>query len=409
MSPAWSIVAVVWVTLAVAYGLFFSFSVFFVPLVEEFRWSRGLTAGALSVSTVVQGILAPVVGVLVDRFGTRPAMAAGVVLLTGAAVLMATVQTPWELYLYTGVLGAMGMVSVGWVPTGVLVSRWFSERRGRMIGIAFSGMGIGVFVIGPVAQWLIAGWGWRTATMALGAAGLIVLLPLIWFFARDPGPRTRDAVRSGATGGWSRGSDPLLPPAATGPTLRDATRTRAFWALFAAYLFTPLAVFPVFTHQVAFAIDMGFPRMFAATVFGVMGLMSSVGRIVFGLLADRVGGPLAATISFGCTAGGALALLVLETSPRPAWLVVYALLFGLGFGARGPIITSMATDLFGGRRFGAIYGLLNTGNGLGSAVGPWFGGVVHDVSGSYRAAFLASIAFSVMGAACFWLARRRAA
>jgi MFS family permease len=174
-------------------------------------------------------------------------------------------------------------------------------------------------------------------------------------------------------------------------------------------VFTPLAVFPVFTHQVAFAIDMGFPRMFAASMFGVMGLMSSLGRIAFGLLADRVGGPLAATISFGCTAGGALALLVLETSPRPVWLLVYALLFGLGFGARGPIITSMATDLFGGRRFGAIYGLMNTGNGLGSAVGPWFGGVVHDVSGSYRAAFLASVAFSVMGASCFWLARRRAA
>jgi MFS family permease len=107
--------------------------------------------------------------------------------------------------------------------------------------------------------------------------------------------------------------------------------------------------------------------------------------------------------------GVTLALLVLETSPRPAWLVVYAILFGLGFGARGPIITSMAADLFGGRNFGAIYGLMNSGNGFGSAVGPWFGGVVHDVSGSYRAAFLASVAFSVLGAACFWLARRRAA
>ena len=398
MSPAWSIVAVVWVTLAAAYGLFFSFSVFLVPLVEEFRWSRGLTAGALSLSTIVQGLLAPGVGGLVDRFGARPVMVVGSVLLAGAAMLTATVETPWELYLYTGVVGALGMVCVGWVPTGVLIGRWFSAHRGRVVGIAFSGMGVGVFVVGPLAQWLIARSGWRTATLVLGVTGLAVLLPLVWFFARDPGPRTRDAARSGAT-----------DPAATGPTLRDATRTRAFWALFAAYVFTPLAVFPVFTHQVAFAIDVGFPRMFAASVFGLMGLMSSVGRILFGLLADRVGGPLAATISFGCSAGGALALLVLETSPRPAWLVVYAILFGLGFGARGPIITSMATELFGGRSFGAIYGLMNSGNGFGSAVGPWFGGVVHDVSGSYRAAFLASVAFSVLGAACFWLARRRAA
>lgn len=398
MSPAWSIVAVIWVTLAVAYGLFFSFSVFFVPLVEEFRWSRGLTAGALSVSTIVQGLLAPVVGGLVDRLGTRPVMAVGSVLLAGAAMLTATVQTPWELYLYTGVIGAIGMVCVGWVPTGVLIGRWFAERRGRMVGIAFSGMGVGVFVVGPLAQWLIAHWGWRGATLALGAVGLIVLLPLVLWGAREPGHRARSAPRSGT---------PALAPA--GPTLRDAMRSRVFWALFAAYVFTPLAVFPVFTHQVAFAIDVGFPRMFAASVFGVMGLMSSAGRILFGLLADRVGGPLAATISFGCSAGGALALLVLETSPRPAWLVVYAILFGLGFGARGPIITSMATALFGGRSFGAIYGLMNSGNGFGSAVGPWFGGVVHDVSGSYRGAFLTSVGFCVLGAGCFWLARRRSA
>jgi len=401
--PAWSIVAVVWVTLGVAYGLYFSFPIFFVPLLEEFHWSRGLTAGALSVSTVVQGILSPLVGALIDRFGTRPVIVVGVLLLAGSAALTATVQTPWELYLYTGVIGAMGMVCLGWVPMGVLVARWFSERRGRMVGIAFSGMGIGIFVIGPLAQWLIAHWGWRAASVALGVGGLLALLPLVWRFARDPGPDARASTGSRAPDLADQA------PALASPTLRQAIGSRAFWALAAAYLFTPLAVFPVFTHQVAFAVDLGFPPMFAASVFGVMGLMSSVGRIAFGLLADRVGGPLAATISFGCTAGGALALLLLEASPRPAWLVVYALLFGLGFGARGPIITSMATDLFGGRRFGAIYGLMNTGNGLGSAIGPWFGGVVHDVSGSYRVAFLASVVFSVMGAACFWLARRRLA
>ena len=403
MRPAWSIVAVVWVTLGVAYGLYFSFPIFFVPLLEEFHWSRGLTAGALSVSTVVQGILSPLVGALIDRFGTRPVIVVGVLLLAGSAALTATVQTPWELYLYTGVIGAMGMVCLGWVPMGVLVARWFSERRGRMVGIAFSGMGIGIFVIGPLAQWLIAHWGWRAASVALGVGGLLALLPLVWRFARDPGPDARASTGSRAPDLADQA------PALASPTLRQAIGSRAFWALAAAYLFTPLAVFPVFTHQVAFAVDLGFPPMFAASVFGVMGLMSSVGRVVFGLLADRVGGPVAATISFGCTAGGALALLLLETSPRPAWLVVYALLFGLGFGARGPIITSMATDLFGGRRFGAIYGLMNTGNGLGSAIGPWFGGVVHDVSGSYRVAFLASVVFSVMGAACFWLARRRLA
>jgi MFS family permease len=126
--------------------------------------------------------------------------------------------------------------------------------------------------------------------------------------------------------------------------------------------------------------------MLAASVFGITGLMSIVGRVSFGLAADRFGGPLAATVSYGCTAGDALALLALESDPRAGWLVAYALLFGLGFGV--------------------IYGALSVGNGLGGAIGPWFGGVVHDIMGSYRVVFLASIVFCGLGSACFWLATR---
>ena len=122
-----------------------------------------------------------------------------------------------------------------------------------------------------------------------------------------------------------------------------------------------------------------------------MGLLSIVGRVSFGLAADRFGGPLAATISYGCTACGSLCAPGARQRPTRGWLVVYALLFGLGFGARGPIITAMASDLFGGRRFGVIYGALSVGNGIGGAIGPWFGGVVHDVMGSYRVVFLTSM------------------
>ena len=399
MTPARRLVVVVWMTLAVAYGLFFSFSIFFVPLIQEFRWSRGLTAGAMSVSSIVQGMCAPIAGVLADRFGPRAMILGGVVMLSAASMLAATIQAPWHLYLYTGVLGALGLVFVGWVPMGLLISRWFHARRGRMAGVAFSGMGFGVFVIGPVTQWLITMSSWRTASLILGLATLIVLLPLVLWGIREPDDTTpRDVVTA---------RTPAAARPAADATLRDALRSRAFWALFAAYFCTPLAVFPVATHAVAFAVDQGYPPMWAATAYGSMGLMSTVGRAGFGVLADRLGGPLAATLSFGCTAGGAAALLALEALPGAGWLVVFALLFGLGFGARGPIITAIASDWFGGRRFGVIYGVLNLGNGLAGAIGPWFGGFVHDVSGSYRIAFAASIVFSACGSACFWLARRR--
>jgi MFS family permease len=402
----------VWVALAVANGLYFSFSVFLVPLVEEFRWSRGLTAGALSLSTVLQGLLAPIAGVLVDRFGPRRVILIGAGLLSAASLLTSTVRSPWELYLYTGILGAAGLVGLGPVPMGVLLARWFSERRGRAVGVAFSGMGFGVFVTGPLAQWLIASLGWRGASAMLGLGALAILVPIAWVGARDPRSRADERTDTGPGSGaaTSRRVAASEKPATTATpdsTLGHALKTRVFWALWCAYLCTPLAVFPVTTHQVAFAIDHGFPPMLAASVFGVMGLMSIVGRVSFGLAADRFGGALAATTSFGCTAGGVLALLALETDPRTGWLVAYALLFGLGFGARGPIITAMASDLFGGRRFGVIYGAMSIGNGLGGAIGPWFGGVVHDVLGSYRVVFLSSVVFCALGSTCFWVAGRR--
>src|SRR5438445_434397 len=312
----------------------------------------------------------------------------------------ATSHSALELYLYTGALGAAGLVGLGPVPMGVLISRWFSERRGRAVGVAFSGMGFGVFVMGPLSQWLIAVAGWRVASAVLGLGALCVLVPIVWIGARDPVPASARA------GGSSRAGE--LPAPAPDWTLKRAVATRTFWALWLANMCTPLAVFPVTTHQVAFAIDRGFEPMLAASVFGVMGLMSILGRAGFGLAADRFGGPLAATVSYGCTAGGSLALLALESDQRAGWLVAYALLFGLGFGARGPIITVMASDLFGGRRLGVIYGALSLGNGFGGAIGPWFGGFVHDVMGSYRLVFLASVVFCALGSTGFWLAPRRA-
>lgn len=410
MIPArWRIVGVVWLTLAVGYGLFLSFPIFFVPLVEEFRWSRAITAGAFSVSTVVQGLMSPAIGGLVDRLGPRPVIIGGVTMLGGAFILASRIDAVWQLYLVTGVVAALGLTCMGWVPSGTLLSRWASRRRAAVIGLAFSGMGIGVLGIGPLAQWLITAVGWRRANLYLGVASLVILLPLIWGALREaPGDATsREQQPGGSAQSAGEGGErpPATPVADVSPA--EALHSRTFWALFFAYFFTPLAVFPVFTHQVAFAVDRGFPTLLVAGIFGLMGFMSSVGRVGFGAMSDRAGPALAATVSFGATAGGTMALLMLERSAHEGWLYAYAILFGLGFGARGPIITALASHLFGGRRFGMIYGVLNMGNGLGAAIGPWFGGLVHDVTGSYRTAFLGAIGFCIAASACFWIIGNR--
>src|SRR5215813_4573771 len=183
---AWSVVGVLWVTLAIASGLYFSFPIFYVALLEEFGWSRGATAAAFSISSVVQGMLSPVVGMLVDRFGPRRVMLGGACLLGGACVLSSQIGSLWSLYIVTGVLAAAGVCAVSWIPSGALIARWFTTRRSSMMGVAFSGMGVGLFVIGPLSQWLIAGYGWRAAYLALGLGTLAVLVPLIALGVREP-------------------------------------------------------------------------------------------------------------------------------------------------------------------------------------------------------------------------------
>ena len=399
LARSWRLIASIWLTLGVAFGLYFSFPVFYVALLEEFGWSRGAAAGAFSLSAIVQGVLSPLVGALVDRVGPRRVMLGGGVLLGTSYLLGSWITALWHLYLVTGVLAAAGACAVGWVPCAALLSRWFARRQGSVMGLAFSGMGVGILVLGPLAQWLITNHGWRQAYLLIGAGTVVALVPLAWFGIRDAPPTplaaSADPSRAAATVVEARGV-----------RLSGALATRAFWALFLAYLFTPLAVFPVVTHQVAFAVDQGFPRLFVAGIFGLTGFMSVVGRIVFGVAADRIGRAQSASLSYACTALGTLALLTLERWHHTASLYVYALLFGAGFGARGPIITAMASELFPGRQFGRIYGALSLGNGIGGAVGPWLGGAIYDVTGSYRVAFLLASGFCVMGAACFWVAAR---
>jgi len=175
------VVGAVWVTLAIASGLYFSFPIFFVALIEEFGWSRGATAAAFSISSIMQGALSPLVGILVDRVGPRRVMLGGAWVLGSGCALASQVGSLVSLYAVTGVLAAAGVCAVSWVPTGALIARLFAERRSSVMGLAFSGMGAGVLAIGPLSQWLIVHHGWRAAEVRFptltGAMDRRVLAP----------------------------------------------------------------------------------------------------------------------------------------------------------------------------------------------------------------------------------------
>src|SRR6195952_180471 len=173
----WIIVAVTFVTMAIGVTARTSFSLLFPPIIEEFGWERGVTAGAFSFGFLVSGVLSPLIGGMMDRHGPRAVMELGVVLM-GSGMLLAPLTTqPWHLYLTIGVLVGGGSICLGYSGQSLFLPNWFVRRRGLAIGIAFAGVGIGSIIILPWVQTMIEQAGWRTACSAMGVLVVVAVAP----------------------------------------------------------------------------------------------------------------------------------------------------------------------------------------------------------------------------------------
>ncbi len=399
---AWFIMGQSFVTAALVFGVWFSYAVFLVALVEAFDWSRGGAAMAFSVGSVVQAASSPLVGMLTDRWGPRVVVVGGLGAMAVGLAACSLVQALWHLIVLFGVIVGFGVGLAGQVSHAALLSRWFVKRRGTMIGFAFAGMGLGVKVMGPLSQALMSRLGWRYAFVVLG--GVTALYALTVLLTLRNRPEDVGLRPYGADGAADK------PETATSGeanwTVRQALRTRQFWALGLAQVLIPLGVFPVSVHQVAYLTDLGFSRVLAAGVLGYMGVMSSCGRLLFGALSDRLGRFGGVTLSVVFSQLGILALLMLDGATVMWPLYLYALCFGLGYGARGPIISAIAADRFPGRSFATIFGFISIGHGLGGALGPWYSGAMYDRLGSYTLAFLLACVSLCGVIGCFWVATR---
>jgi predicted MFS family arabinose efflux permease len=251
-------------------------------------------------------------------------------------------------------------------------------------------MGVGMFLFAPLSGFLIERFGWRAAFGLLGAGTAGLLLPTNLL---APG-----------------GSPEVTATAAAAPApdvrLADILGSVRFWCFAGAFFLTPVSNFMVTTHQVAHIVESGVDPRWAATAFGVMGLLSAVGRAGFGALSDRLGRIPTALLSYAATAIGTAALVLIGPGFRPWLLYTFILGFGLTLGARGPIVAALAADLYRGRSYGVVLGLITFGNRVGSAIGPWLGGVIYDLTGSYRVAFSVSVAAIVVAAAALTVAGR---
>jgi MFS family permease len=390
------------VTFSISAALMHSYAVFLLAFLEEFHWSRAETSLAYSVSAFVSGASAPFVGALVDRLGPRRLVLLGGGVLTLGLLGSAYVHALWQLIVLYGVLMTVGANCLGLVVFVPILSRRFVSNRGMAISVVQSANGFARAVSAPVAQILISTIGWRHAYLAQAALMAALIWPLTALFRRDeePAPVAPPTSSSGAAGAGAG------LPARPDWTLAEAIATPHFWLLFTVYLCTGLGSFFVSLHQLAFAVDVGFDKLYAASVLGLGALLSVAGTIVTGTLSDYIGRELSAVLAYGVSIIGVICALFI-TGPDHTWLLwIHACFFGLTWGARGPAVTAKTADLFPGPNLGAILGVITVGTGIGSAVGAWGAGWIFDVSGSYRLAFLASIASYLVGCAAFWALRR---
>lgn len=386
-------------TLALAYGIWYAYSVIFVALLADFGWSRSTVAGAFSVFAIVHGCANPLIGNLCDRLRPAVLMAFGSVTLAGAMFACATITAPWQLYVYYGVVAALGTAACGWIPAVVQVQRRFSHRLGFALGIVSSGVGVGMLVVVPLCQALIDAWNWQVAFRALGVLSLVIVLPAAFYLLRTtrrPTLQAAQAHTSNQPPGTARGA----------VTLAQASRTLPFWLMVAAFFFGSMCSQTVQVHQVAFLVDHGMQAMLAASVVSVVGVASILGKTGGGWLSDRVEREVVFMVGIAILVASVFVLFAVGRHTSTLGAYTYAVMIGIGYSATAALVPAMVSDRFFGPNFGAILGIGLLGSASGSALGPLMAGYLFDLTGSYTVPFSIAALCGVGAGTSGWLARR---
>ena len=396
-APSYLALGVTVVTLALAYGVWYAYSVFLVALLREFGWSRSVLAGAFSIFTLVSGGAGPVLGALADRFGPRRLILVGGVLLAGSLWADSLVTRAWHLYLTFGLLTAVGVATAGWTPAVVMVQRQWKARLGLALGIAGSGVGLGIFLVVPLCQALIDGFGWRWAFRTLAILCALWILPATYLAIRDAPPSPREPAARGEAG---------RPPAGD-HALGLALANPSFRLIGLAVFLGSICSQTLHVHQAAFLVDHGLPAMTAASVISVVGASSIVGKTGGGWISDHLSRELVYALGMIGMIFGVGVLWLVALAPS-AWLALgYAVLFGVGYSVTAFIVPAMMSDRFRGPHFGSIFGATQVASALGSALGAWLAGRIFDATGSYAIAFSLAAAAAGVAALSVWAGRLR--
>lgn len=379
MFRGWWIVAVA--VVAQCFGtaplLVYTFGIFAKPLVQAFHTNRGSIALAVSILDIVNTLTAPVAGRLIDRYGARRITILSFVGLTLALAGLSFARPPlWILYAAYATGGLLGIATTP-VTFSRVVANWFDKKRGLALGLASTGVGLGIFIVPPFAQFLIDERGWRTAYLGLGALSLVIALPIVWIFLKGT-PEEVGLLPDGASAP-SEHATPRLQQ--SGMTVAEAIRTVTFWQLCGVFFCVAACGNGTIAHIVPLLTDRGMPGHSAALAASLFGVASILGRVGNGYLVDRFFAPRVAAVLFG---GAAAGVAILWTGASGAAVYFASIFVGLAIGAESDVMPFLVSRYFGMRSMATLYGFIFGSYTLGNATGRYLFGTGFDATGSYR-------------------------
>ena len=392
----WVVIGALLLILALILGTRVSYGVFFKSIEAEFQLTRLETSSFFSTYMLISCFFAFLGGAALDRYGPRLVLFLMGLCAGSSLLLSALAGAAWHLFFSYSLLLAVG-TGAGFTIVATTTSRWFVRRRGLAMGIASSGEGLGIGIMSPAAMVCITAFGWRTAMVILGATAILIICSMSFFLKKDP-----------ADMGLAPDGE-KIPPVKKGPpgrvtaltpesiSLGRAFGTRSFWCFFIIYFLLSFCFHLVTTHIVPHATDLGISQEKAALILTLIGAISSLGRLIFGGLSDRIGRKFSAVL---CSVLQFLMFLFVAWSGELWLFYIFAVFYGFGFGGMSTVITALIGDTFGGANLGAITGAAVVGFTLGAAAGPLLGGYIFDLTNDYFIAFLIGAA-TILSATVF--------
>jgi len=389
----WRIVAVAFLAHCLTVGcVFYSFGVFFTPLITEFGWSRAELSWGFSAISIFGALYAPLVGRLVDRYGPLPSQLCGVLVLGGSFMLLGRVQSLLQYYVILAGLLSLGSTTLGAIPSNTAVAGWFHRRRGRALGLATTGISMGGVVFVPLSQVLISQLGWRRAFVALGATVLAVGLAPVALLMRKAPAELPSVERYPRVSGAELESE-----IERSVTVREAVRDRNFWLIAAAFALTVMGLSAILLHQIPLLIDVGVSPAHAAFALGATAGVGVVGKLGFGALLDRFDQRRVIVACFLLQAAG---LLLLPFAQVPALLILYVLVYGYAMGGNATLQATILGECFGRLHYGAIAGRMSPFIVLSQAMAVPIVGWLRDRTGTYLPAILLIWLLTLAAALC---------